>query len=96
MKRRTALKSVLAALASVGFGLNGEASLENQCAHRAVLDTLKYQRYVSPKLVGWKGYWYRAPHEIVAFEALDGTIVFSPWATQVPWSDDLKARKIRV
>jgi len=55
---------------------------------KVVPNNWKFSEYLSPQLVGWKGYFYidgSAPHKrsIVAFKALDGSIVASPWALQI-------------
>lgn len=59
----------------------------------------KFHPYLSPNLVGYKGYWYvpyeheymyedgkkrhRTTQDIMAFETLEGKIIASPWAIQV-------------
>jgi len=72
-------KEATTAEAGVGF-LEGK--------QKVVPNNWKFSEYLSPQLVGWKGYFYidgSVPNKrsIVAFKALDDSIVASPWALQI-------------
>lgn len=97
MNRRGFIGSIVAL-----FGL-AVAPVEAN-ADKAVLEgdssiDMKFHEFVCPKLVGWRGYWYRnvdvqwtdhagrtcvsTRHEILAFEDLNGIVSYSPWAKDV-------------
>lgn len=104
--RRTFLKwlgfggAAAAAATEVPFGKAREAAAGKAAIGIAQATEWKFVPYLSPNLVGYKGYWYLpevnewvdedghkhtwTTKNIMAFETLDGKKLATPWAIQMP------------